>query len=47
MSDRTRNRKLAPKEEVNEYKKGELVAAAKDAGLKVVDLPESMLGKGQ
>ena len=47
MSDRTRNKKIAPKAEVNEYKKQELVAAAKETGLKVVALPENMLGKGE
>ena len=46
MSDRTRNKKIAPKSEVNEYKKKELVAAAKETGLKVVDLPNEMIGKG-
>ena len=46
MSDRTRTRKLAPKVG-NDYKQAELVAAAKDGGVKDVGLPNEMFPKGK
>ena len=45
MSSNTRTRKIAPKAN-NDYKKAELMAAAKGEAIKDVGLPEDMFPKG-